>query len=272
MREYLSYLIKTTIDIFKNTHRIISLAKFEYELASRDMFMGKLWKILSPLIQIGVYWLVFGIGIRQGNPVDGFPYVVWLICGITPWFLLNRGITQGANAIYRKASLLTRTNIPTAIVPISSVLANLYDFLWTIALMLIIYFANGCKFSWAMFNLVYYIFYATCFLYALSLVTSALVMVARDFRKIIEMILRLLFFLSPIMWRPGKNMPTAFLLFDEYNPIGYIIRGFRNSMLYETAFYNDWESIVIFWIMILVTYLIGIAFQKKLRNNILDCL
>ena len=231
MKEYFTYLFKTTVDIFKNIPRILSLAKFEYELGTRDMFMGKLWKLVSPLIQIGVYWLVFGIGIRQGNPIDGYPYVVWLICGITPWFFLNKGIMQGANSIYRKATLLTKTNAPTAIVPISNVFANLFDFIWTIGLMFIIFFANGCKMSLTMVNLLYYIIYMMCFLISLSLITSVLVMIARDFGKIIEMILRLLFFLSPIMWRPGNSMPEVFLEFDRMNPIGYIIRGFRSSML-----------------------------------------
>jgi len=272
LKEYLRYLIKTTGEVFKNMPRIISLAKFEYELGSRDMFMGKLWKVISPLIQIGVYWLVFGIGIRQGSPVDGYPYEVWLICGITPWFFVNKGIMQGAGSIHRKATLLTKINAPTEIVPISNVFANFFDFIWSIALMLIIYFVKGCKISWAMINLIYYILFVICFLIAISLITSVLVMMARDFGKILEMLLRLLFFLSPIMWRPGKMMPEAFWVFDRFNPIGYVINGFRNSMLYDICFYEDMQSVVIFWGMILILYMIGIAFQRKLRNNILDCL
>lgn len=43
--------------------------------------------VLNPLSQIGVYWLVFGLGIRGGAPVHGVPYFVWLVCGLVTWFL-----------------------------------------------------------------------------------------------------------------------------------------------------------------------------------------
>ncbi|MDO5558456.1 MAG: ABC transporter permease [Oscillospiraceae bacterium] len=272
MKEYIRFLKKSTLDIFRNIHRIISLAGFEYELSGKDMFLGKLWKAISPLIQIGAYWLVFGIGIRHGNPIDGYPYVVWLTCGVTPWLLMSRSINIGANSVFRKATMLTRANISTVLIPISSILAVIFDNCWTIALMAVIYFANGCTFSWQMINLLYYIFFAFCFLSALSEFTSVLVMLARDFKKLIEMVMRLLFFLSPIMWRPGDNMPQAYKVFDRLNPIAYVIRGFRNSMLYRTSFYEDLKSAAVFWGMTVLLYLIGIAFQKKLKNNILDCM
>lgn len=268
----LLYLHRSTIEIFKNLHRILSLAKFEYDLAIKDMFFGHLWKIISPLIQIGAYWLVFGLGIRNGKPIDDYPYVVWLTCGITPWFIINKAISVGANSIYRKASLLTKSNMPTFFVPISSVLSVMMDSVWTIGLMIIIYFANGCSFSFHMFNLIYYIIFTTCFLIAISQVTSVLVMLARDFQKLIEMAMRLLFFLSPIMWRPGSNMPMAYVVFDRINPIAYVVRGFRDSMLYDVPFYHDLQQVVVFWIITVMLYVVGLIFQKKLRNNILECL
>lgn len=272
MKAIIKYLIESALNILKNSHRILSLAKFEYDLAIKEMFFGKLWKVISPLIQIGTYWLVFGLGIRNGKPIDGYPYVVWLTCGVTPWYIMNKAISTGATSVYRKANMLTKSNTPTYFMPISSVLAVVMDGIWTIVLMVIIYFGNGCTFSCYMFNVLYFIVFLTCFLIALSELTSVLVMLARDFQKIIEMILRLLFFLSPIMWRPGNNMPYAYKVFDYLNPIAYVIRGFRNSILYKQYFFTNIKQMSIMWSITIILYLIGMLFQKKLKNNLLDCL
>ena len=106
MKGYFKRLKQMTVDISTNLRRIGALAVFEYKLGTKDLFLGRLWKLLSPLIQIGVYWLVFGIGLRSGTPVDGFP-----LCGMAdlrpnpldchehgdkPWFEFH--LLQGIHA------------------------------------------------------------------------------------------------------------------------------------------------------------------------------
>ncbi len=272
MTHFFRSLKKMTCDILNNLGRIWTLAVFEYRLGTKGMVLGKLWKILSPFIQIGAYWLVFGIGLRSGKPVDGIPYVVWLTCGITPWFWLSGNVAKNAASIYGKASLLTKSNVPTCVIPLSSVLAGTMDNGWTMALMLVIYVANGCIPSvWAL-GLIYYIICGVAFLTALSLITSTLVMLARDFQRVIQAVMRLVFFVSPIFWQPGSNMPVAFKVFDFCNPFGYIIRGFRGCLLYNEPFFLNWEKAAAFWGVVFVLYLIGSVCQNRMRKYLLDYL
>lgn len=272
MISYLKYLKHITWSLLKNYRRIFSLAIFEYKLTNKEMFLGQLWKLLNPFIQIGAYWLVFGIGIRQNREIDGIQYVVWLTTGYTAWFMINRGITIGANSIYQKGNLITRSNIPAFIIPVSDILAVVMDSLWTIGLMFIIFFAYGYSPNIHMLNLLYYTIYSFAFIVSISFIFSALVMLARDFRQIVAIVMRLMFFLSPITWRPGDNMPAFYKAFHKYNPIAYAINGFRDSMLYNKDFYSNLNDLRVFLILLLVLYLIGAACQKKLRNNILDYL
>ena len=272
MKTYFERLKQTTIDIFTNIQRIAALAIFEYKLGTKDLFLGQMWKLLSPLIQIGVYWLVFGVGIRSGAPVDGFPYVVWLTCGLTPWIAMNMGISRGSYSIYAKASILTRSNIPTCLVPLSTVSAVFLDNCWTILIMLFIYISNGCHFGQASLELLYYVICAWLFVSVFSLITSVLVMLARDFQNLIQAILRLMFFLSPIFWNPGNNLPALLKIFDFCNPFSYVINGFRNSLLYNTHIWENIPEALSFWCITAVLYLVGSVFQGKLRRNLLDYL
>ena len=272
MREYIRSLWQMTRDIGCNLKRITALAYFQYMIGTKDFFLGAVWKLLTPFIQIGAYWLVFGIGLRSGQPIDGIPYVVWLTCGVAPWYWMSGCINRAASSIYGKASMLTRSNIPTCLIPLSSVLSSTMDNGWNFLLMLIIYFANGCVPTVSAFGLIYYIFCGLIFLSVMSLITSALVMLARDFQKLIQAVMRLMFFLSPIFWKPGQTLPGAFHVFDICNPFGYIIRGFRKSLLYNTSILSNGRETIIFWCVVLVLYLIGSSFQSKMRKNLLDYL
>ncbi|SCI97390.1 ABC-2 type transporter [uncultured Flavonifractor sp.] len=272
MRQSFASLWQMTRDIAANIQRIFVLAQFEYRVGTKDYFLGGIWNVISPFVQIGIYWLVFGIGLRNGAPVDGIPYVVWLTCGVTPWYWLNGCISKSSASVYAKASMLTRSNIPTCLIPLSSVLATSMSNIWNIIWMLVIYIFNGCVPTLSAFGLLYYIFCGWVFLSVCSLITSALVMLARDFQKLIDIFMRFMFFLSPIFWNPGSSLSGAFQLFNSCNPFGYVICGFRNSLLYDVSELIQWKETAIFWGIVLVLYWIGGSFQEKVRKNLLDYL
>lgn len=270
MLNYLKYLVRMTTDIFSNFSRIIELAKFEYKLITKGMALGQIWRLLNPLIQIGMYWLVFGLGIRNGAPVDGIPYVVWLSCGITAWLMASKGVGTSARSIYDKTSMLTRSNIPTCLIPISASVANIMDSVWLIVVLLIMFVCNGGIFTWYALGLVYYTLCIFVFNSVFGLIASVLGVLARDFLNLIQAVLRMLFFVSPIFWSPGSSSAQLFAVFSLYNPFAYVINGFRDSLLYNIPFWERTQELQIFWGMMLVLYLLGALFQSKLRKNLLD--
>lgn len=272
MKEYIQSLFQMTKEIICNLKRISALSYFQYTVETKDFFLGAFWRFFTPFIQIGVYWLVFGIGLRSGSPIDGIPYVVWLTCGLTPWLWLNVSVSRGAVSIYSKATMLTRSNIPTCLIPISSVMSCSIENMWTVALMLIVYIANGCTPTWTAFGIIYYIFCGLIFLSICSLISSALVMVARDFNKLIQAVMRLMFFLTPVFWRPGNSIPHILKIFNLCNPFAYIVRGFRNALLYNIPFTATGMENAIFWCLMVLLYLLAASFQSKMRKNLLDYL
>ena len=65
MEAYLHYLAGMTASILRNTRRIGALAVFQYKLSNKEMFLGRLWKLIMPFVQIGVYWLVFREDVKE---------------------------------------------------------------------------------------------------------------------------------------------------------------------------------------------------------------
>lgn len=266
---FISRVGKITKEISDNIVMLFRIARYDYKLENKDAYLGKIWSILTPLIQIGTYWLVFGIGLRSGQPIDGHPFLIWMLCGLVPWFYVNAGITSGANSIYAKAGLVTRMRFPIATVPVSRILVCGFEHIMMLLIMFVLMLFNGYIPRLYYLNVVYYIIYMICFLTSLSLVTSVLTMIARDFQKLLMSLMKLLFYLTPILWDMNR-MPEIFQRIMEFSPIYYIIRGFRESLLYGKPFYERWKEMVLFWALNMVLYFVGCNLQAKFKSKFID--
>mgnify|MGYP006977758413 CR=1 FL=1 len=65
----------------KNFYLIQRLAQFQIKITNHNNYLGIAWEVLNPALQIMVYWLVFGLGIRSNAPIHGIPFVFWLLVG-----------------------------------------------------------------------------------------------------------------------------------------------------------------------------------------------
>lgn len=252
-----------------NFYKIYKLALYDFITPLRDTYLGVIWIILNPLSQIGVYWFVFGLGIRNGRPIDGHPFLLWMLAGLVPWFYINSSISNGTLSIYSKASILTKMKFPTSIIPTYTIATQLLNNIPIIFIMIIIYVTNGYKATIYYIQLPYYIFAATLLLIGISLITSALVMAVRDVNRIVGTILRFMFYLTPILWTT-INLPPIALKIIRLNPFIYIIDGFRNTFLYNRWFFEDIRFTLYYWLITIATILIGSIVHMKLRNRFSD--
>ncbi|MGL5353174.1 MAG: ABC transporter permease, partial [Clostridium sp.] len=208
----------------KNMYKIFRLALYDFVTPLRDTYLGIIWIVLGPLLQIGVYWFVFGVGIREGRDVNGHPYLLWMLAGLVPWFYMSSGISSGALCIYGKASVLTKMKFPTSIIPTYNTITQLIKNLPVMLITFIVYAVYGYKGTGYYLQLIYYIFAGTFFLIGISLLNSALVMAIRDINRVIGTVMRFLFYLTPILWVPSKSkLPKVLLEIMEMNPIYYIV-------------------------------------------------
>ncbi|KMR76684.1 teichoic acid ABC transporter permease, partial [Staphylococcus aureus] len=77
--------------------------------------LGVAWGLINPGMQIMVYWMVFGLGIRRNAPILGVPFVYWLLGGIRMWVFINQGILEGTKAITQKFNQRSKMNFPVSL-------------------------------------------------------------------------------------------------------------------------------------------------------------
>lgn len=165
---------------------------------SMDTVLGGAWHLLNPLIQAGIYYLLFGVILQQRGGVEN--YAAWLIVGLFTFAFTQKAVQSSARIIVVKAQMLRSLNFPAAILPISVNLSELLAHLPALTVMVGIVAATGAPpaATWLLLPVM------TClqlvFNLGLSLITSRLTVHFRDMDHLLTHLLRIWFYFSGILF------------------------------------------------------------------------
>ncbi|MEF2783724.1 MAG: ABC transporter permease [Clostridium sp.] len=253
-----------------NLFRIYSISKYELLADMRDSKLGIFWSFANPAIQILTYYFVFGLVMKK-NEVEGIPYIVWMIGGMVVWFFISPCITNGCNAIFSKVNVITKMKFPISILPATVVMKELFNHVCLMAITVILFFFFGYYPSLHWIQLIYYLFCAILFSIALSLTTSILNMLARDTRKLILACMRLLLYLTPILWSIDQiNSFPLIQMIMKVNPIYYIVLGYRDCFFYHRGMLHYWKQGIVFWVITFALFAFGSYMMHKFKHKFID--
>lgn len=253
---------------FSNIYRIYSISKYEVLADIRDSKLGIFWNFANPAIQVLTYWFVFGYVFNRKS-VDDIDFLSWMLGGMVVWFFISPCITNGCNAVFKKINIITRMKFPVSILPATVVFEELFNHLCLMVILVVMFAINGHYPTLQWFQLIYYLACAILFSISLSLVTSVLNMLARDTRKLILACMRLLMYLTPILW-DIKQLPHTFQLIMRCNPIYYIVCGYRDCFFYHHGIMFYWKQMTVFWVWTLFFFVTGSMFMYKFKTKFMD--
>ncbi|MFJ8260582.1 ABC transporter permease [Rummeliibacillus sp. NPDC094406] len=256
---------------FLHLNLIFRLSLYEEKGKYTMHYLGALWQILNPFIQIGVYWLIFGLGIRKGSPVDGTPFFLWLIIGLVPWLYISRTITQASNSVFAKVNLVSKMHFPVSVLPTIKIVGNSISLIPMLIITIGIALLYGIFSGAYLIQLIYYLICLYFLLFAITLLLSTLTTIIRDVQMMVQSIVRLLMFFLPIVWNV-HNFPDFFVNILKLNPLFYIIEGFRFSILGGQWFFEDLPYTVYFWSLSILILTVGSFLHIKFRNKFVDYL
>ena len=239
-------------EIIRNLRRTVRLTLYENRSRRSGMLLGRWWDLLSPLLQILIYWFVFSVGLGTQEK-NGFPYHLWLMCGMMPWLALNSAILGASASIQQAASIIRNVRIPLSIIPMKAVVRAYYEHLWTMAILLIALLLGGVPVTWHYLELAYYLAASWVLLIGAALLTSSLTAVFRDFGELLQPLMRLLFYISSVVWAIDGLSPGLQRVM-RLNPLVYIIEGYRKCLLYGEGFWSSPGQGAYFWLAALALF------------------
>jgi len=101
--------------------------------------------------------------------------------------------------------------------------------------------------------------------------TSSISLFFPDINYIITITMRVLFFFTPIFWDP-RGMPNEFLIYFRFNPLFYIVDGYRESFLFGVPFWIHYQNSFYFWGMTVGFFILGVFVFKRLRPHFADAI
>ena len=185
------------IQVFAYRELIKNLVLKDLKLKYRDSVLGFVWSLANPLLLILVYGFVFTRMLRVGIP--NFPY--FLIVGILAWNFFAQSMMMSTGSILENGNLIKKISIPMEVLPIATVFFNLVQYFLVLAVFLpmaILYFR--IPFSWSLLGFVPILVLHILFTLGVSFLISSATVFYRDVRHFTEVLLMLLFSLTPIVY------------------------------------------------------------------------
>jgi teichoic acid transport system permease protein len=238
----------------------------------RGSFLGWIWALVKPAITIFVYWFAFAIGLRHGKTISGFPFFLWLLAGIMPWFYMNEMFHSGTGCIRKYSYLVTKMKFPISTIPTFVSLSSLFVHLMLTIITIGIFWVMGYPPDIYYLQLPYYMLAMFCVFWLWDLFSAPLAVLSKDFYQLIKSITTAIFWLSGILWDVNNiEIPWLHRLL-YFNPVTYIAQGYRNVFIYKTWFFADTKPLIGFWCVFACGLAISVWVFNRLRKDIPDVL
>jgi len=199
----------------------------------KDSSLGFIWALVRPLTQLAIYYIVLGkiLGAERGIP----EFAIYVYTGLTAYGLFSEIVAGGTSSIVTNAGLIKKIYLPREVFPLASVGSALFNFLVQLVILIVACFAFGSPpFSkeaiYFLPALAILLIWATAFAILLSAVNVYL----RDVQYLVEVVVMLLMWASPIVysWKMVTETPgISELAVQIYtnNPITLAILGFQRT-------------------------------------------
>lgn len=259
-------------EIISNRKLIANLSFNDFKTKYAGSFLGIVWAFIQPLITIFVYWFAFQVGLRSQD-VGNFPFALWFMAGLIPWFFFSDGLNGGTNALIDYSYLVKKVVFNIDILPLVKVISAVFVHLFFIVFLLIMYALYGYYPDLHSLQILYYSLCLFLLVLGLSYITAPLVVFFRDLGQIVNIILQVGVWMTPILWNiDTMQVSDTIKKLLKLNPVYYIVQGYRDALINKAGFWEHPWLTLYFWLFTLLAFFIGTRLFKKLRLHFADVL
>ncbi len=231
----------------------------------KQTVLGAAWALIQPLFTMLIFSIFFG---RLANmPSDGLPYPLFALAGLVPWMFFLNGLSHGANSLVENEKLIKKVFFPRMIVPVSSVLAGLVDFLIASGLLVVgmLYYQVAPTMNVVFLPL--FVLLSAISAMGVTLWLSALNVQFRDVRYVVPFLGQIWMFATPIAY-PSSLLDESWRLVFALNPMVGVVEGFRWSLL--DAGDPPWGVFAVSFTVATIWLVSGAFFFRRVERNFAD--
>jgi ABC-type polysaccharide/polyol phosphate export permease len=247
------------------------LVKRDFQQRYVGSAAGWIWGLIHPLVVLFSYWFIFGyiLKVPAGKEQAGGHYSLFLFAGMLPWMLFSETLSRSTSSMLDQANLITKTVFPAEIVPITIFLSAMVGHLLGVSLLFgaVLLVLHEASFS--------LLFLPICsallgFLaVGLSWISSSFQVYLRDTAQVVTVILMFWLWITPIFVEEANFPPKTHLLII-LNPITYVVRCYRNILLWAQP--PSVHDLAILAAVSSVVFILGGLFFRHMKRGFADVL
>lgn len=257
-------------EVIRNKSLIWTLAKNDFKTKYAGSYLGITWAFVQPIITVLIYWFVFQVGFRSA-PIEDFPFVLWLVSGIVPWFFFSEALNNATNSMLEYNYLVKKVVFKISILPIVKIMSSLFVHLFFVAFAIILFTLYGYPPTIYLVQTIYYSFSMFILVLGISYATSAIIIFFKDLGQVINIVLQIGMWMTPIMWSYSM-MPQKYQWILKINPMYYIVEGYRDTFINHVWFWTRFNQTIYFWIVAIGCFGLGSLIFKRLKVHFADVL
>ena len=214
---------------------LTSLITSDIRIKYKGSALGLFWSMLSPALTLATYYMVFSLFLKNGIP----NFVIYLFCGLIVWNMFQTAVSSATGVIVDRAGLVKKVSFPREILALANVGA-IY-FVIQLCVLGIFLLIVGHEPAWG-FIWILPISFAALYLFTASvaIVMSAVTVYLRDMRHLMDVLLQLWFWLTPVVYSYEHSLAASlhkYHLATLYfmNPITLIVLTFQRIFYVHTS-------------------------------------
>ena len=256
----------------KNSRKLLFILAYDdFRQQYLGSYLGIVWAVLRPLLFILILWFVFSMGLRGGTASDGTPFILYLLCGVIPWFFFVESLSKGMSAIVTNKYLVKKVAFRVSILPIVKILSALGIHLILVTILIVVFFLHGYLPTLYWLQLPFYILSTMILVLGLGWLTSSIRVFVKDMSEVIGVVVQFGFWLTPIFWKL-EMVPDKYHYIIKLNPMVYVVEGFRGTFIYKEWFWDRGFDTVLFFLTIVLFLIFGATVFRRLRPHFGDVL
>lgn len=259
----------TTLSDLKTWRRVLLLlVRRDLRLRYAGAWLGYVWTILDPLMMALVYAFVFQVllGVRK---IGETPYILYLLIGMLGWTWFSSAVTDGCRSLTAEAKIVRSANVPREIWVARTVVSKMFEFLFALPVVVgfALYYTHGVNWRIVLFPLGLVLQFMLSF--GIALMVAPLTVLANDVQRVVRIILRVAFYLTPVLYSLNHVAPTQEWIpkVGQLNPMAGILT------LYRAGFWEQdllgWKAYMLATFVSIVTLALGHLVFKRFEGTVL---
>lgn len=239
-------ILRPIKDVWNSRSLLFALTESSIRTRYKNSKLGVLWGFARPLVQLLIYYFAIGqiLGVARQIP----DFAVFVFIGLTVWALFNELVNGMTTSIVDNAGIVKKVYFPRELFPLSVVGTTLFNFIFQfLVLLLAVIVFGGVRVSWELLLVPLSLLTLVVFALAIGMLLAALNVGLRDIQHLVEVVLSVLFWASPIVYSFNfvQSALGGGLAFNIYasNPVTLVVLSLQKALWsagYEAG--QTWEG------------------------------